>query len=76
MNRRGFLGVLGSGVVGAWRYAPALQRLDDVFVERWSWVMGQPVHVMLFAGSESEGLVALRLAACPQEEASVSVFLA
>jgi FAD:protein FMN transferase len=27
-----------------------------VFVERWSWAMGQPVHVMVFAGSEAEGL--------------------
>jgi len=27
-----------------------------VFVERWSWAMGQPVHVMVFAGSEQEGL--------------------
>lgn len=31
-------------------------RADDVFVERWSWAMGQPVHVMVFAGSEQEGL--------------------
>ena len=76
MNRRGFLGVLGSGVVGAWRYAPALQRLDDVFVERWSWVMGQPVHVMLFAGSESEGLAACAaaLAELRRVEARLSLF--
>jgi len=52
MNRRGFVTTLGA-VLGprlpTWRAA-------DVFVERWSWVMGQPVHVMVFAGSEQEGL--------------------
>jgi thiamine biosynthesis lipoprotein ApbE len=31
--------------------------LPDVrhFVERWSWAMGQPVHLQLFAESESQG---------------------
>src|SRR5438876_3714767 len=52
MNRRGFVTTLGA-VLGprlpTWRAA-------DVCVERWSWVMGQPVHVMVFAGSEQEGL--------------------
>src|SRR2546423_14839613 len=52
MNRRGFVTTLGA-VLGprlpTWRAA-------DVFVERWSWAMGQPVHVMVFAGSEQEGL--------------------
>src|SRR2546421_4384123 len=52
MTRRGFVTTLGA-VLGprlpTWRAA-------DVFVERWSWVMGQPVHVMVFAGSEQEGL--------------------
>src|SRR2546421_5140319 len=52
MNRRGFVTTLGA-VLG-----PGLPtgRAADVFVERWSWVMGQPVHVMVFAGSEQEGL--------------------
>src|SRR2546427_4843289 len=52
MNRRGFVTTLGA-VLGprlpTWRAA-------DVFVERWSWVMGQPVHVTVFAAWEPEGL--------------------
>src|SRR3989454_8525816 len=27
-------------------------------IERWSWAMGQPVHLMTFAPSEGEGLAA------------------
>src|SRR5881628_1307650 len=56
MCRRDFVGALGVGVAGF--FVPRLPRwrADDVFVERWSWVMGQPVHVMVFAGSEQEGL--------------------
>src|SRR2546428_1514494 len=56
MCRRGFRGALGAGVAGI--FVPRLPRwrADDVFVERWSWAMGQPVHVMVFAGSEQEGL--------------------
>ena len=55
-SRRYFLGALGVGVAGI--FVPRLPRwrADDVFVERWSWAMGQPVHVMVFAGSEQEGL--------------------
>src|SRR5881409_2664387 len=56
MNRRRFVTTMcaGIGVV----FVPRLPRwrADDVFVERWSWVMGQPVHVMVFASSEQEGL--------------------
>lgn len=46
----------------AGRFLPRLSRrqmrrlIDDQFVERWSWVMGQTAHLMVFAGSESEGL--------------------
>src|SRR2546421_1233243 len=56
MNRRHFVGTLGAGIGGV--FVPRLPtwRRDAVFVERWSWVMGQPVHVMVFAGSEQEGL--------------------
>src|SRR5438445_355243 len=56
MCRRDFFGALGAGVAGI--FVPRLPRwrADDVFVERWSWAMGQPVHVMVFAGSEQEGL--------------------
>jgi thiamine biosynthesis lipoprotein len=55
MRRREFLGVLGVGVAGVFvRRVP--RGVDDVFVERWSWAMGQAVHVMVFAGSEQQGL--------------------
>ena len=56
MNRRHFVGTLGAGLGSV--FVPRLPRwrADDVFVERWSWAMGQPVHVMVFAGSEQEGL--------------------
>src|SRR5438045_6012252 len=56
MNRRHFVGTLGAGLGSG--FVPRLPRwrADDVFVERWSWAMGQPVHVMVFAGSEQEGL--------------------
>jgi len=51
--RRDFLGAFAVGVAGIFvRRWPA----PDRFVERWSWVMGQPVHVMVFASSEQEGL--------------------
>lgn len=55
MKRREFIGVLGAGcwgIVGV----PRLRFRNDVFVERWSWAMGQSVHLMVFAGSEQEGL--------------------
>ena len=68
MKRREFLGLLGLGAAGVAtpaglaRAASASTRLGragalagDVFVERWSWAMGQPVHLQLFAASESAG---------------------
>lgn len=56
MRRREFLGALGVGLIGI--RVPRFAALGSVdhFVERWSWAMGQSVHVMLFAGSEQEGL--------------------
>jgi len=56
MNRLQFVNTLGAGL--GLVFVPRLPRwrADDVFVERWSWVMGQPVHVMVFASSEQEGL--------------------
>src|SRR5204863_511066 len=56
MNRRRFVTTMCAGIGGV--FVPRLPRwrADDVFVERWSWVMGQPVHVMVFASSEQEGL--------------------
>src|SRR5438876_9543692 len=56
MNRRRFVTTMCAGIGGV--FVPRLSRwrADDEFVERWSWVMGQPVHVMVFARSEPEGL--------------------
>ena len=56
MNRRGFIGTIGAGLGSV--FVPRLPkwRADDAFVERWSWVMGQLVHVVVFAASEQEGL--------------------
>lgn len=68
MKRREFLRALGLGAAGAAvpaalaRAARAPARAGataslagDVFVERWSWAMGQPVHLQLFAASEDAG---------------------
>ena len=55
MKRRQFVETLGGGIGGILvRRWP----LSDRLVERWSWAMGQPVHVMVFAGSEQQGLEA------------------
>jgi FAD:protein FMN transferase len=56
VKRRDFVGALASSMAGT--FLPRLPRHvhDDQFVERWSWVMGQTAHVMVFAGSEAEGL--------------------
>lgn len=60
MKRRDFVGALGAGMTGGLlpRLLPRQMRrlIDDQFVERWSWVMGQTAHLMVFAGSEAEGL--------------------
>src|SRR5689334_25271539 len=76
MNRRKFIGTLGAGL--GLVFVPRLPRwrADDVFVERWSWAMGQPVHVMLFAGSEQEGLdaCAAALAELRRVEARLTLF--
>jgi len=75
VKRREFVRTLGAGMAGAlvWpRFLPAHER----FVERWSWVMGQPVHVMVFAESEDAGLeaCALALAELRRVEARLSLF--
>ena len=62
MNRRDFIGAMGA--VGAGLLGGRGLRLPartaaaaggDVLVERWSWAMGQPVHLQLFAVSEAAG---------------------
>ena len=71
MRRRDFVSVLAAGLVPAWRLTPREQ-----FVERWSWAMGQPVHLMLFAGSEQQGLdaCAAGLAELRRVESRLSLF--
>lgn len=53
MNRRSFIGSMGAGVL-----ALRFPRRDEQLVERWSWVMGQPVHLQLFTRSSDQGLTA------------------
>ncbi len=75
MNRRRFVTTLGAGL-GAVFVRRFPRGGDDVFVERWSWAMGQPVHVMVFAGSEQEGLdaCAAALAELRRVEARLTLF--
>jgi FAD:protein FMN transferase len=57
MKRRAFLGTLGTGVAAA--LTPSVLRPpvrpSARFIERWSWAMGQPVHLQLFATSDQHG---------------------
>jgi thiamine biosynthesis lipoprotein len=57
VKRRDFLGALGVGLAGALspRWLAGATRGGRVWVERWSWAMGQPVHLQLFAASEAAG---------------------
>jgi FAD:protein FMN transferase len=56
VKRREFVSAVGAGLAGLvvphWAAAQRVER----FVERWSWAMGQSVHLMVFAASEQEGL--------------------
>ena len=76
MKRRQFVGTLGAGL--GLVFVPPLRRwrADEVFVERWSWAMGQPVHVMVFAGSQQEGLdaCAAALAELRRVESRLTLF--
>jgi thiamine biosynthesis lipoprotein len=87
MKRREFLGALGVGVGAAlvpesvWavrRYGGTAvgTRGEGHFIERWSWAMGQPVHLQLFAGSEAHGYeaAAAALAELRRVEARLSLF--
>jgi thiamine biosynthesis lipoprotein len=91
MKRRDFLGALGTGVAGAIVPAlgPALgyglgtrsrvrppDHPSGWFVERWSWAMGQPVHLQLFASSDDHGYeaAAAALAELRRVEQRLSLF--
>jgi thiamine biosynthesis lipoprotein len=81
MKRRSFLGTLGRG--GAAMLLPAYLReprrkplRSEHFIERWSWAMGQPVHLQLFAASEAQGYdaAALALAELRRVESRLTLF--
>lgn len=74
MNRRDFLGVAASAAgMPSWRLPT---RTGERLVERWSWVMGQPVHITLFTADEAQGLAAAAtaLAELRRVEAVLSLF--
>jgi FAD:protein FMN transferase len=73
VNRRHFVETTAAGLGAVFvRRWPARK----VFVERWSWAMGQPVHLMVFAGSEQEGLdgCAAALAELRRVESRLTLF--
>ena len=74
MKRREFVSTLSTGLAGAFLPLPRLR--VERFVERWSWVMGQAAHVMVFAESEDQGLegCAQALAELRRVEARLSLF--
>jgi thiamine biosynthesis lipoprotein len=79
VKRREFLGAIGGGIAAAatprWA-AGGLARRDDVMVERWSWAMGQPVHLQLFAATEAAGYEAAQgaLAELRRVERALSLY--
>lgn len=76
MERREFVQGLGTGAWGLVGIPVPRLRTRDVLVERWSWAMGQAVHVMVYAGSEQEGLdaCAAALAELRRVEARLTLF--
>ena len=86
MRRREFVRVLGTGIGAALLppYRPTASSLRsgqalplaDHFIERWSWAMGQPVHLQLFAESEAHGYdaAAAALGELRRVEARLSLF--
>ena len=75
MKRREFAGALGMGLLGL-RLPSLRRRADDRLVERWSWAMGQPVHLQLFVSDESYGFEAAQtaLAELRRVESALSLF--
>ena len=76
MRRREFVKVLGAGCGAMVAGVPVVRTRDEAFVERWSWAMGQSVHLMVFAGSEQEGLdaCAAALAELRRVESRLTLF--
>src|SRR5437763_5739747 len=74
MRRRDFLGACGIGLAGI--FVPRRPGGGEVFVERWSWAMGQAVHLMVYAGSEQAGLdaCAAALAELRRVESRLTLF--
>jgi FAD:protein FMN transferase len=78
MKRRDFLGTIGAGIGTALvpPYRPTALPPADHFIERWSWAMGQPVHLQLFAESERHGYdaAAAALAELRRVESRLTLF--
>ena len=84
MKRREFLAPICTALTAAlvarpaWAGAYRCTALSPYrhFVERWSWAMGQPVHLQLFAESEAHGYeaAAAALAELRRIEARLSLF--
>lgn len=75
MKRRDFAAALGLGLLGL-RMPSSRRAPDDRLVERWSWAMGQQVHLLLFAADEGRGLEAAQhaLAELRRVERALSLF--
>jgi thiamine biosynthesis lipoprotein len=80
VRRRDFLGALGAGLATAagprWLWASGARLGREVLVERWSWAMGQTVHLQLYAASEAAGYEAAQaaLAELRRVESALSLF--
>jgi thiamine biosynthesis lipoprotein len=61
VNRREFVGTLGAGLGGI-RVSPGPDLDGERLVERWSWAMGQTVHLQLYVADESAGYEAAQRA--------------
>lgn len=76
MRRRDFVSAVGAGLGGLVVPRGGAARPAERLVERWSWAMGQPVHVVVFGGSEQEGLdsCAAALAELRRVESRLTLF--
>jgi thiamine biosynthesis lipoprotein len=81
MNRRRFVAALGSGIAATLPLPIHMSARPPVrssghLIERWSWAMGQPVHLQLFAPSDAQGYdaAAAALAELRRVESRLSLF--